>query len=651
MTKEKRDAWISYGGLVLAVSIFLGFGLFHLTKFETVDEHFWKYERIPQYWQGIRDGFAGKGWKQTRINDKPGVTVALVSGIGLLWEPHPEEHRIRDKSATEDDAFTVYDVSRTERINMALRLPILLLGAFSLPVFFWLISVIVRAHEERNGSGAEEASRRARWTAVVAVLLIATSPVLVGMSQILNPDAMLWVFMPLALLSYFALLETGQRRFVWWCGVSTGLALLSKYTASILLPLYMLAFSGRFLFFREDVGEASRYFRRRLLELGGIVFLAVGAFSLLMPSVFQKPKHLFSGTLGSPALQSLLWPLAFTLGWMAVDAWLLQGRMTTWLTGRLARFRGLLTSGTALILLALFGSVFLNTALNGRWVPLDDLKEEAYVEGDLAFPMFAADPAPVRAAKEWMAETQSLPFSLTPFHLALILSGWSMLLLGRSRSYAFYHLFGGLLVLVFVGGALFSGIFLTYRYAIVLYPILSFVAALAALQAVRNLKNGKVEIAACIGILGVVTATGTYALWQSRPHYLNYSNALLPKEYSLTDSWGYGGYEAAQYLNGLPDAERLTVWSDRNGLCQFIVGKCIREYRIDLNKTVPDYFVFSRRGSIRHKFQWKDGSLARRSNLGYYEEDVLADPAWEFRIDGREKNWVKVVRSVEGKGK
>ena len=77
--------------LILAISIitFFLFGLFHLGKFETTDEHLWKYGRIKQYWTAI----AERDWEKTYINDKPGVTVALVSGIGLLLEPDPEANQ------------------------------------------------------------------------------------------------------------------------------------------------------------------------------------------------------------------------------------------------------------------------------------------------------------------------------------------------------------------------------------------------------------------------------------------------------------------------------------------------------------------------------------------------------------------------------
>ena len=77
-----------------------------------------------------------QNWKKTYINDKPGVSVALISGVGLLAEPNPEEHRIRDSKITENENYTVYDSNKTDKINFSLRFPILLFNALFLVFSF-----------------------------------------------------------------------------------------------------------------------------------------------------------------------------------------------------------------------------------------------------------------------------------------------------------------------------------------------------------------------------------------------------------------------------------------------------------------------------------------------------------------------------------
>ncbi|MEP7162262.1 MAG: hypothetical protein ABI747_00650, partial [Candidatus Moraniibacteriota bacterium] len=122
----------------------------------------------------------------------------------------------------------------------------------------------------------------------------------------------------------------------------------------------------------------------------------------------------------------------------------------------------------------------------------------------------------------------------------------------------------------------------------------------------------------------------------------NYMNGFLPKKMLLTDSWGYGGYEAAQYLNALPDAKNLTVWSDYYGVCEFLVGKCLTAYSFDGSKIKPDYYVLTRRGRIRYMSRYD--RWEEKSGLIAYQYYDRPDPDWAVIIDGRPGNFVKVVK-------
>ena len=76
-------------------------------------------------------------------------------------------------------------------------------------------------------------------------------------------------------------------------------------------------------------------------------------------------------------------------------------------------------------------------------------------------------------------------------------------------------------------------------------------------------------------LFGVFVALNVISILMISPFYFSYTNNLLPKTYIINGAWGYGGYEAAQYLNNLPDAKNITVWVDVYGVCEFFVGKCI----------------------------------------------------------------------------
>ena len=62
---------------ILSSSLY--FGLPRLKNFSGVDESYWSYDRVPTFWSAIRE----MKWKKTNISDKPGIPLAIISGIGL----------------------------------------------------------------------------------------------------------------------------------------------------------------------------------------------------------------------------------------------------------------------------------------------------------------------------------------------------------------------------------------------------------------------------------------------------------------------------------------------------------------------------------------------------------------------------------------
>jgi hypothetical protein len=128
-----------------------------------------------------------------------------------------------------------------------------------------------------------------------------------------------------------------------------------------------------------------------------------------------------------------------------------------------------------------------------------------------------------------------------------------------------------------------------------------------------------------LALLLVSTASLVFAF----PHYFIYTNTLLPDRYLLFHSWGYGGYEAAQYLNQKPNAENLTLWTDSYGVCEFFVGKCIKKQKLDVEKYPVDYILRTLRGQVAPKFP-------------HNREDK---PEWEYAVGGRSKNFVRIYKN------
>lgn len=609
-------------GLLISLMIFLGFGFFHITKFETVDEHFWKDERIKEYWRGLKEGVTVGDWRKTHINDKPGITVAIISGIpGLIMERNPEVNRIRDTKATEDGLYTVYDETMTRKVNLAFRSPLLLFNAFFLVFLFWLLSKIVSYQ-----------------SAALAVALMAVSPVLIGVSQVINPDTLLWGFSVAAISSYLALLKKEEKKFLLLTIFFTGLSLLTKYTANILFPIFILLFVSKAIIDYDVLNKAknlSGYMKRRVIEWFGILVSVMVMFSIFMPSVFKKPEHLWYGTIDSPASAPIFLPMVIFLLVLFLESYSFENRFSKVFFSFLFKYKQIVFKTVSLATLSLFLLVLVNPWLPNPVIPLKNVKENAFVDKELIFPMIPDYPEIVKFPIKMGIEAGPFVFSLLPIIIILVLALWIKIVWKGLKNNQLLVFFITFFIPSYFAMLLFAGVLANPRYAIMLYPLVAILAALA----VSELFSKKLLKKVVPVVFVLVILTGGWALWSIKPFYLTYENSILPNKYFLSDAWGYGGYEAAQYLNSLPNSENIIIWSDQSAICLFLKGKCIGDYKIDLSKTVPDYFVFSRRGSIRHKFEWEKPELAPHDNFYYYKQK----PIWEINIGGRPSSYIRIV--------
>lgn len=626
MKPKPRDP-VSLVFILVSVTIFFGSGLFHLGKFETTDEHFWKYERIPQYWQAI----AERNPKKTHINDKPGVTVALLSGIGLPFSPDPTAHRDREETP-KGSGLVSYHTEMTEPMNVALRLPILLFGTLMLPLLFFLVD---RLTGNRN-------------TARFSTLFTACSPVLIGMSQVMNPDAVLWSTMPAALIAFWAAIRRNDRRLVAIAGILFGIALLSKYTASLLFPLFLAI---PFLEAANGEDPDPAFFRRSALALFGAFGIGTALFLLFMPSAILRPLQLLYGTVLSPATEPLFPVFAGAVAFFLIDILLFRSRLSTLAAKAvdrtlpvLARIVGIVM--TTVVLLAL-GNALFGTPL----YPLENVKEASMVEEELVFPMLEGYPPPIRHALALSIQSLGLVFSLHPLVLLGLLAAWILLFLRpRDESSRETFLFSSVMLL-FLAGGIAADVFTNTRYLIVLFPLAAILAGDAIGRAFR-LSLSKVGLypSSSVPALATLFAVALFPILSIRdiaPHYLNYQNALLPREYVVVDAWGYGLYEAAMFLNSLPDHENLTVWSDRDGICEFFDGKRYSDRRFGADDPLPDYLVVTRRGMLRLRAWFESRGPEIPGSDALYSEESLANPAWVLHIGRRPDNFVKILKVSE----
>jgi len=653
---------LPYIPLLIAVGFFLSFGLYHIAKFETTDEHFWKYDRIAKYYSGIHKGISENDWRKTRINDKPGVTVALTSGIGLLFGPQPDEHL--DVEAEEQNLFydekrnkdvKLYDLFHaevTEQFNLALRIPILLFNALViLPLLFFLIYQITRNF----------------FIAGTSILLIGLSPTLIGISQIINPDSLLWGTAAVALLGFVALTETNKKYLIILVGVATGFALLSKYTATLLFLIYPLVFfltavlRDREIPFKETIITYAKHFLLSTL----VAFIT---FALLLPAVFHKPAHFLYGTLYSPPFQPLVdaaldatnmrsaiffsetdyatLPMLIFSGSVFLFLTIILPSLAVWLFRKKPVIIEIFFKIMITVMLLLFVFSLFNAWTHESIIPLNDLKETSRVGDEMVFPQFADNSTPLFYAKALLTQSQNLIFPLTPITLLLVLTLWTLLLLQRLRYKNFIpiiYAFAAFPFIFFIGG-LFADIFVNIRYGIMLFVPYAFLAALGLHELMSYVKESKRSLFYGLALV-IIVIMQSITLFQAAPHYFTYLNFFLPKQYSTTDTWGYGNYEAAQYINGLDQADQLVVWTDHRGLCQFITGKCIVSNEINLDHTDLDYLVYTRRGMLTQPLKIIGTHQQSLINTDVRDPQfVQENTVHEIHINNRPSNFIRIVK-------
>lgn len=594
--------------LILSVFMFFAFGSFHLSKFVTADEHYWVYERIPQYWQAIKEG----KYKKTLINDKPGITVALISGTGLLFDIDPKQHITKI-----DNNLEIYDTNKSEKIYFSHRLPIIIFNGLFLFFLFWIIKKISN-----------------QWIALWSVFFIGFSPILLGISQIINPDSFLWIFSTGAIFSYLALLKYNELKYVILTALFTGLAILSKYTANILFPFYILLLTTYYIIENNDDSKenAYKYFKSNITNYFFITLGSVLTISIFLPAVLVKPVYIYRLTIGLPGMAMFWWLIFGSLIFLLLDTFLLKN-IILFNIRKFFRKNFFIFRFFPLLVMAIFFILIIGRNFNPGWqlftaVPFDaknisDIKIYNY------FPNFL---------EKIFLEFSPFVFSLTPLTLLLVFYAWIKQTSKKSNEFIFYIFSFTFFILIYYLVSIKSDVLATIRYSIVLYPLFGFIASIGLYKLIGRFSKYNIPIS----ILIMIISLGS--LFLAKPFYFNYTNSLLSKNQSVTDAWGYGGYEAAKFLNSLPNPENTIIWTDYYGVCEFFKGKCLTDYKFDQSKYPVEYYILTRRGKIRYEPNYY--RLIEEPNvikaLSYYSQK---NPIWELDIDNRTQNYIKIFKA------
>ena len=659
--------------LVLILICFYTFGFNHLTKFVSFDEHYWLYnaddDRIHQYWDAISTG----NWADTRINDKPGITLAYTSGLALLFESNP-----KDQIVSRDGTVKIFNPAKTEEINFLYRLPILLLTGLFIFYFFW----IVRKITEND------------WIALFTVAAIYLSPVIIGMAQIVNPDSLFWVFGFASFLTYIAMLKLPDRKYFWLAMLFFGLSMASKYVSIIFVPFYLFILLAHYLFEHADGKNEDGSFGKKIVRDCEAYLGTIGGgfliFAIMMPAVIVNPKLFYTGTIGFTGMAPIFWLCISICAALMIDARFNSSRIFSAILSKLQVLKIWLPKLASAILFLTCVFILLNWMSRHRLIDLSDIPFDLKQK-----PEFAKLPVMYR----FIMEAVPLVFASLPFVLFSMLYFWLKNVLGKVR----YDYLGFVLssfILVFFLAVIKEGLLLTIRYSIILYPVSAFLSALAfyeffwkhdqdtkkltwsvagffslilliygasSLEQLRMISEKNLRIfynfhkiilfflviivvaliakliwkfltwkkfrqLHPVGITLGIIFLSLVSIWSISPYYFSYTNSFLPNKYIITGGWGYGGYEAAQYMNAKPDAANLTVWTDSYGFCEFFKGKCIHKAKIRTDKYPIDYLYSTLQNQLRPQFV----------GPAYMES---GEPIWNLEIDGRYKNYVRIFKA------
>lgn len=584
--------------LCLVFFLYGYFAIGGLGRAAVIDEPLWTYGRVPKFWNKIAD----RDLEKTLISDKPGITVALVSGIALT-QVDPKEYRTKKESG-----FIVRPEKNLEHFNFIFRLPIVV---FTLAIAFFFYFFTAKLFNPT--------------AAVLAAVLIFLSPLLIGMSRIINPDSLLWIFIPLSVFCYLISLKSSSRKYALISGLFFGLALLTKYVANILFVYFLIVplLAGICGIAKDLKAGLTNYF------IACATALAV--FFLLLPAAWLNPFLVLDATFFSQAF-SKFWPyFLLATASLAIEAFIFKSKCSKNIFSFFSSHsKALFTAiGGFFIFFLFFALANVYTGMN--WIDFEAAAASPKTFHGISnfFQLFAAN-------------FYSLAFGVSPIILIAAFVCFFYLLKkdrGKENIFVFSALILFILLYYFASAA--NLVSATVRYQIVIFPLFfALVAGFSELTCRKYFSAGKSRKL----ILAVIISFLVFELFSIRPFYFSYASPLLPEKYVLNvKDMGDGSFEAAQRLNAISNAKNLTIWSDKSGVCFFFTGKCYSDMDFN-NPLMFDYFVVSagRESKITRLIK---GRMANGMEYAIDPTSLYAekDPFWKLEIGGRPNNYVKII--------
>lgn len=596
---------------VIAVNLF--FGLPRVSQYTAGDETLWSYDRVPKFWRSVAKG----NWRGTNLCDKPGITLAMISGAGLPFIPDPRNYeKITRLSKTPEQLAMI------EKIYFSLRLPIYLFTLASLFAFYFLIKRLLSAK-----------------IALLSVIFIGLSPIILGISLIINTDAILWILMPLTLISFLIYQKEDNKKFLYLTGLLLGLGILDKFVANFLFPfLLILIFIKYILSDYSQTEDKIKYFKESMRDYLVLVAIVLLTIFIFYPSAWIKPKELLNTTIYSLALEKI-WPLLVgVIVIILADIFLLKSFFSRKICDFFSTHKAAFVRILGITILAVIAFTLLNTYAGMKYYNFEKI---------------LSDPKSGSFFENFFSAFFPLLFGLTPMVSLIFLFAIALLVKIKSseitkNNNSMYILTFILFIFLYYVANSISSTSSTTRYQIVNYPIASIIAAIGLYELIKIKSIERYFLGIRFYFLiFFIFSISIISLAQTRPFFLAYSSKLLPDKFitNLKDM-GDGSWETSQYLNKLPNASQLNIWSDKKQVCEKFVGSCnssSNQKYIGTSKF--DYLVSSRGGTNGPTPKNEKPALRIGADIIDARKLYAPDEYYNFKIniDNRKSDFIKVV--------
>lgn len=599
--------------VLLLTILFLGFGIQNLATFAAVDEPLWLDGRIGKFWRNLSENRLDK----TLVSDKPGITLVWATSPALLAVAPKDYRESRFEFQAKNPDLKI------EHYFLAFRLPLLLVITILLPLCYLFLAPLIGT-----------------WPALLSYAAITLSPILIGMSKIVNPDSLLWLFTLLSFLTYFIFLEKKSRHFLIISGIFLGLALLTKYVANFLL-VYFFGFIFLHALWK---GDLSPHTVRSMLSTFLIwIGIALSVLYLAVPAFWVEPSWLLTSTIFSQAFEKVSW-LFLGLIFIAI---LDQVFWKNWLTLQFISFLQILRKNLHRFILGFFTFCFLGVILNGLLgMPLINFMEflaspKSSYEFHTLIPIF-------------LSHFYPLLFSSAPLILVgALFMMWRTWYTSIEKQTVFERLTIAIIlfILLFYLGSTVNHVVLINRYQIMLYPLFALLGGLGLFLGLQLLlQRWKKPVSSRASSYFVIAISFFLALSPlTTPFPLSYASILLPPEFATdVKDMGAGSYEAAEYLNHLPEARQTAIWTDKNGVCKFYIGPCYDglDFRKAEELHIKYLVLSSGRASRTSRFYEREEVVKHRDIIRLDEYYNRNDMIQEIQINSRPSQSIKIFSLV-----